>query len=78
MRQAILFHDGCNLCLSIEETVSDFINTEKYHYESVNLGISNERGQEAKNMGVKRLPSLVINGKVMEIDDHSPIESYIA
>ena len=78
MKQAILFHDGCNLCLSIADTVSSFINTEKYRYESVNLGVSKARGQEAKDMGVKRLPSLVIDGKVMKIDDHSPIEVYIA
>ncbi len=77
MKKALLFHDGCNICLSISESASRFIDTDKYHFESINLGVNNERGQEAKDMGVKRLPSLVIDGKVMKIDDHSSIEDYL-
>lgn len=77
MKTAILFHDGCNVCLSISETMSNLVDKSQYHFESINLGLNKERGQEAKKLGVQRLPSLVIDGVVMKIDDHSPIDDYV-
>lgn len=68
---AILFHDGCNICLSIAQA---FASMPGAAVDSVNLGIDNSRAKEAQALGVTRLPSLVIDGKVMRIEDHSPIE----
>lgn len=48
-----------------------------HFFESVNLGFDSTPGQEAAVLGVTRLPSLVIDGKVLRIDDHSPIEHYL-
>lgn len=78
MNTAILFHDGCNICLSISATFTELMKGNGYRFESINLGKDNTRGKEAAALGVTRLPSLVINGKVLKIDDHSPLEHYMA
>ncbi|GHD66064.1 hypothetical protein [Jeongeupia chitinilytica] len=71
---AILFHDGCNLCLSIAAAFESLDVT----IDIVNLGLDNRRAAEAAALGVTRLPSLVVNGKVLKIEDHSPIEHVLA
>lgn len=68
---AILFHDGCAICLSI---AAAFASDHGLDVDIVNLGTDNSRAGEALAFGVKRLPSLVIGGKVMRLEDHSPIE----
>ncbi|WP_432719459.1 hypothetical protein R0381_000414 [Jeongeupia wiesaeckerbachi] len=70
----ILFHDGCNICLSIAaafESIGSGI-------EIVNLGVDSHRAADAQSLGVTRLPSLVIDGKVLKIEDHSSIEHVLA
>lgn len=67
----ILFHDGCNICLAIAQA---FASMPEADIDIVNLGIDNSRAQEAQALGVTRLPSLVIGGKVMRIEDHSSLE----
>lgn len=74
MNTAILFHDGCSICLSISALFTELMKGNGYHFEVINLGKDNMRSKEAAAMGVIRLPSLVINGKVLRIDDHSPLE----
>jgi len=68
---AILYHDGCAICLAL---AARFASTPGLTVEIVNLGISKQRAQEAQAAGVTRLPSLVIAGQVMRLDDHSSIE----
>lgn len=68
---AILYHDGCAICLSI---AGAFASAPGLQVEIVNLGADNRRAPEALAAGVTRLPSLVIDGKVMRVEDHSPIE----
>lgn len=77
MQKTILFHDGCNVCLSIESAFNSLFNNGQIAFESVNLGLDNRRSAEAVQLGVTRLPSLVLEGKVLRIDDHSPIEHYL-
>jgi glutaredoxin len=72
-----LYHDGCNICQSISATMTRAFTTHNHHFESINLDVQKDRGEEAKALGITRLPSLVIDGKVMKIDDHSPIEHYV-
>lgn len=74
MTQVILFHDGCNICQGISATMSAAFDTLDHRFESVNLALQKNRGAEAKALGITRLPSLVVNGRVMRLDDHSPIE----
>jgi hypothetical protein len=68
---AVLYHDGCSICLSIAER---FERTPGLAIEIVNLGTHRHRAGEAAAAGVTRLPSLVIDGRVMRLEDHSPIE----
>lgn len=77
MTTNILFHDGCNICLSIEATFMELFNAGPGDFESVNLGLDTARSAEAVQLGVTRLPSLVVNGKVLRIEDHSPIAHYL-
>jgi hypothetical protein len=77
MIDVILFHDGCNVCQSISATMTAAFATPGHHFESINLDIQKERGAQAIAFGVKRLPSLVIDGFVMRVEDHSPIEHYV-
>ena len=78
MTKTILFHDGCNICLSIEAAFQSLLGNARFDFESVNLGLDSSRGAEAARLGVTRLPSLVLDGKVMKVDDHSPIDHYLA
>ncbi len=50
--------------------------TLNHNFESINLDSQKDRASEAKALGITRLPSLVIDGKVMRLEDHSPIEHY--
>lgn len=76
MSKTTLYHDGCNLCLAIEYSFNRAMGADA-NFESVNLGLDNARAEEAARLGVKRLPSLVIDGKVLRVDDHSPIEDFL-
>ncbi|MBM3116815.1 hypothetical protein [Jeongeupia naejangsanensis] len=70
----ILFHDGCNICLSIAAAFESLDTT----IDIVNLGVDSRRAAEAVSLGVTRLPSLVVNAKVLKIEDHSSIEHVLA
>ncbi|MBC7618279.1 MAG: hypothetical protein H7293_04695 [Candidatus Saccharibacteria bacterium] len=78
MTNRILFYDGCNICLSIEATFNELFSAAPGEFESVNLGLDTARSAEAVQLGVTRLPSLVVNGKVLRIEDHSPIARYLS
>lgn len=76
MTKTTLYHDGCNICLGIESSFLQMMGANAA-FESVNLGLDTTRGEEAARLGVTRLPSLVIDGKVLRVDDHSAIEQYL-
>jgi hypothetical protein len=78
MQKTILFHDGCNICLSIEAAFNQLFSNGSVDFESVNLGMDNRRSAEALQLGITRLPSLVMDGKVLRVEDHSPIDHYLA
>ena len=78
MKTTILFHDGCQLCLSIEARFHALLANAPGGFESVNLGQDPSRGPEAAQRGVVRLPSLVVEGQVLRLDDHSPLSDYLA
>jgi len=68
---ATLFHDGCNICLAIADA---FAAVPGSKVDIVNLGLDKGRAQEAKALGVTRLPALVVDGAVYPVSPHSPIE----
>jgi hypothetical protein len=71
---AVLYHDGCAICLSIAER---FDSMAGLSVELVNLGTERHRAREAVAAGVVRLPSLVVGGQVLRLEDHSPIEDVL-
>jgi len=71
MASAVLYHDGCSICLAIAD---GFASTPGLSVEIVNLDINRHRASEAAALGVTRLPSLLIGDLVMRLEDHSPIE----
>ena len=74
--QVTLFHDGCNLCLSIDRNIAAVFTTPQHRYESFDLALQPEHAAKARALGITRLPSLVIDGRVLRLEDHSPIEHY--
>ncbi len=76
MIDVILFHDGCNICQGISATMTAAFATPAHRFESVNVALQKDRALQAKALGVTHLPSLVIDGRIMRLEDHSPIEHY--
>ncbi len=74
--QVTLFHDGCSLCLGIDRSMAAAFATPLHRYESFDLARQPESAAQAKALGITRLPSLVIDGRVLRLEDHSPIEHY--
>ncbi|MGO4327641.1 hypothetical protein AB4Z48_25425 [Cupriavidus sp. 2TAF22] len=75
-REAILYHDGCKICLSVVETMTGLFDNDRHSLTVVNLEEHGELTASAEAAGVKRLPSLVIDGKVLEIQPHAPIAEF--
>lgn len=73
MSTVTLFHDGCNVCLGISATMAAAFIDGPRTFESVDLSIDTLRAKEAAALGVLRLPSLVIDGRVLRLEDHSSI-----
>lgn len=71
----VLYHDGCGVCLGIART---FATTPGMTVEIVDLGVDRHRAAEAQAAGVTRLPSLVIGGTVLRLEDHSDIGHVLA
>lgn len=45
-----------------------------HQFEYVNLTSQKDRIEQARSLGIERLPSLVINGHVLRLEDHSAID----
>lgn len=76
MVKVTLFHDGCYICLGIEASMALAFSTPHHQYESVDLSLQEGRRAQAKQLGIVRLPSLVVDGRVLRLDDHSLIEHF--
>lgn len=76
MKKVTLFHDGCEVCQGISTTVTQAFAGMQAGFESVNLSVQKDRKEEARSLGVQRLPSLVIDGNVLRLEDHSSIDAH--
>jgi hypothetical protein len=74
--EAILYHDGCNVCLSVVDAMQKLVDPSRFDLKIINLDVERERTADAEMQGVRQLPSLVLDGAVMEISPHSPIEEF--
>jgi len=68
MNKAYFYHAGCPVCVAAEQMVADAMDKQKYELEIIHLGEYASRIIEAKNIGVKSVPALVLNNQVFHIN----------
>ena len=66
--KAIFYHAGCPICLDAERRILDLIDTKKFQVEVVHLAQDKSRLPEAKKLGVKSVPALVLGEDVLHIN----------
>jgi glutaredoxin len=64
-----LYHDGCNLCLDIARVLQAAMPG----LAVVDLGLAPDLASDALAHGVRDLPSLVVDGRVLPVAPHSGI-----
>ena len=73
--QAVFYYAGCPVCVAAEHQLLDLIDSAKVNVEVVHLGDAKQRVAEAKGLGVKSVPALVVDGQVLHINFGAPIEA---
>ena len=66
--QATFYHAGCPVCVTAEHSVASALDPTRYDIEVVHLGETKNRLDEAKSVGVKSVPALVIDGQPFHIN----------
>jgi len=67
MSKITYYHAGCPVCVEAERAlVSTILNT--YPVKVINLGEDKKALEEAKNIGVKSVPALIMDGNVFHIN----------
>ena len=72
--KATFYHAGCPVCVAAERTVADGLDRSRYDVEVVDLGNAKNRIDEAEKLGVKSVPSLVIDGIPYHINFGASLE----
>ena len=65
---AKFYHAGCPVCLDAESAVTRYLDAAKVDLEVVHLGSAKNRVAEAEAAGVKSVPALVLDGKVLHLN----------
>ena len=73
--QAIFYHAGCPVCVAAEHQLLELVDPNRVQVEVVHLGDAKQRVKEAKGLGVKSVPALVVDGQVLHINFGAPIEA---
>ncbi|MDR7088868.1 MULTISPECIES: thioredoxin family protein [Cellvibrio] len=73
--QAIFYHAGCPVCVAAEHQLLDLVDANRVQVEVVHLGDAQQRVAEAKKLGVKSVPALVVDGQVLHINFGAAIEA---
>jgi glutaredoxin len=73
--QAIFYHAGCPVCVAAEHQLLDLVDPNRVQVEVVHLGDAQQRVAEAKKLGVKSVPALVVDGQVLHINFGAAIEA---
>ncbi len=73
--QAIFYHAGCPVCIAAEHQLLDLVDASRVQVEVVHLGDAQQRVAEAKKLGVKSVPALVVDGQVLHINFGAAIEA---
>lgn len=74
MSEAVFYHAGCPVCVSAEQEVINIVDRKKVQLEVVHIGQARNRIAEAEEAGVKSVPALVIDGKVLHINYGASME----
>ncbi|HYG35328.1 MAG TPA: thioredoxin family protein, partial [Clostridia bacterium] len=66
--KAIFYHAGCPVCVAAEKNVAAALDPTRFEVETVDLGRSKQRIDEAERFGVKSVPALVLDGNAYHIN----------
>lgn len=66
--KATFFHAGCPVCVAAEQSVVTALDRSRYDVEVVHLGTSKARLPEAKRLGVRSVPALVLGSQVFHVN----------
>ena len=78
MKRATYDHAGCPVCTSAEQGIVSGLDPARYEVEKVHLGQDPSRIDEARSMGVKTLPALVVDGQVFHINCGAALDDLMA
>lgn len=67
-KKAIWYHAGCDVCVSAENMLVSALDAQKLDVDKVDLGRARERIAEARRIGVKTLPALVVGSDVFHVN----------
>lgn len=73
MSKGVYYHAGCPVCVEAERTILGVLDKE-LDVEVVHLGEDKAKINEAESAGVKSVPALVLDGKVMHINYGASLE----
>ncbi len=65
---AKFYHAGCPVCVEAEAAVTRYLDAAKVDLEVVHLGSAKNRVAEAETAGVRSVPALVIDGRVLHLN----------
>lgn len=71
--KATFYHAGCQICVDAEKMVLSYLDKSKVDIDVVHLGEEKSRVKEAKDLGVKSVPALVIDKQVYHINHGADI-----
>lgn len=66
--QALFFHAGCPVCVEAEQQLAAALDPARYAMEIIHLGTQRDRLQEARNLGIRSVPALVLGGQPFHIN----------
>lgn len=67
-KKAIWYHAGCEVCVSAEHNLVAALDGQQLEIDKVDLGRAIARRDEARRIGVKTLPALVIGSDVFHVN----------
>ncbi len=65
---ALFFHAGCPVCVEAEQQLATALDASRYAVEIVHLGTQKDRMAQARSLGVRSVPALVLDGQPFHIN----------
>lgn len=77
MTKVVFYHAGCPVCVAAERQLVDALDRSRYEVEVVHLGQRKDRIAEARAVGVRSVPALVISGTAFHINYGASLDDLI-